>query len=556
MVVKMKKWSPWQHLPQPPVTGSKRFRVKVERIKLEGFEHGGGGGEKVMGVELRWKGERKHGLAAVGFHRRRPGERWCKERVVRKGEVIVWEEEDDLENTCLFSLAASDGDEFDQRNFVPWILTFKLTYGEYIKGKMTKIGKVSLDFAEFASKIESPVIEKKLPIDLVVAGLTTQATISVLLSFVEIRDSGELVSESNQLEDIQVVRTKKKQLSLEEVSLEDSDDSVTFDSDGTSEPRTTTSPSSSVVVHPDTDKKAGIFDWKRRRLNFRPAKTKVEDSRPITLHADDSVASGQDTTLMRNSFRNTWETREFVSRDGESKLNTQTFFASFDQRSDKAAGPSACTALVTVIAHWLMSNDLTTMPTVQQYDTLIIDGSSEWRTLCENKTHVAEFPDKHFDLETVLRAGIRPLTVSREKSFVGFFSPEKFESLTGVMSFDDMWDCEISRNLGVYMVSWNDHFFVLKVDEDGYYIIDTLGERLVEGCEQAYILRFDNGSCLTASGTSQVIYKGKECCKEFIKRFLASIPLKELETEEQKQVVPYYSLHHRLQIEFNFCSTV
>ncbi|KAI3677310.1 hypothetical protein L1987_86935 [Smallanthus sonchifolius] len=174
MVVKMKKWSPWQHLPPPPVTGSKKFRVKVERIKLEGFEHGGGGGEKVMGVEL---------------------------------------------SICLFSLAASGGDEFGQRNFVPWILTFKLTYGEYIKGKMTKIGKVSLDLAEFASKIESPVIEKKLPIDLVVAGLTTQATISVLLSFVEIRDSGEIVSESTQLEGIQAVRTKKKQLSLEEVSL-------------------------------------------------------------------------------------------------------------------------------------------------------------------------------------------------------------------------------------------------------------------------------------------------------------------------------------------------
>lgn len=408
-----------------------------------------------------------------------------------------------------------------------------------MKGKMTKIGKTSLDLAEFASKLESPVIEKKLPIDLTVAGLTTQATISVLLSFVEIRDSAKPVTELTQLEDTQVIRTKKKNLSLDNVSLSDSDDSVTFDSDGTMESlSTTTIPSSLVVGYPDTDKKTGIFDWKRRRLNFKP----------------DSVDQSQ--SYAHNSFQSTWETREFVSRDRQSKLNTQSFFASFDQRSDKAAGPSACTALVTVIAHWLMSSYSSTMPTVHEFETLIIDGSSEWRALCENQAHVAEFPDKHFDLETVLRAGVRPLMVSREKSFVGFFSPEKFESLTGVMSFDDIWDSEISRNLGVYIVSWNDHFFVLKVDEDGYYIIDTLGERLVEGCDQAYILRFDDGSCLNENGTDRVVCNGKECCKEFIKRFLAAIPLKELEMEESKQAVPYYSLHHRLQIEFNFCSSV
>ncbi|XP_023768884.1 uncharacterized protein LOC111917428 [Lactuca sativa] len=551
MVVKMKKWSPWQHQP-PVVTGSKKFRVKVERIKLEGFEHGGGGGEKVMGVELRWKGERKHGLAAVGFHRRRPGERWCKERIVRKGEVIVWEEEDDLENICWFSTVASNAFDLNQHKFAPWIVTFKFTYGEYNKGKTAVIGKVSLDLAELASRIDSPVIEKKLPVDLEVAGFTTQATISVLLSFVEINDSVQLAHEATQSEDVvEVAKAEKNQSSLEEVLFSDSDNSVTFDSEGTSESRDVTPPRSMIAVPPELDKKANFFNWKRQRLNNRREKSKVEDS-------GESIVSGSEQiNLIQNSFPNTWDARNFVSRDGESKLNTQSFFASFDQRSDKAAGPSACTALVTVIAHWLESNAATTtMPTVQQFDSLIISGSSEWRSLCEKETHVAEFPDKHFDLETVLHAGIRPLSVSRGKSFVGFFSPEKFDSLTGVMSFDEIWDNEISRSPGVYIVSWNDHFFVLKGDEDGYYIIDTLGERLVEGCDQAYILRFDHGSYLTESGSNEVICRGKECCKEFIKRFLAAIPLKELEMEEKKEAVPYYSLHHRLQIEFNFCSTV
>nr|XP_043611015.1 uncharacterized protein LOC122582657 [Erigeron canadensis] len=562
MVAKMKKWSPWQHNnnnnnPQQSAT-SKKYRVKVERIKLEGlFEYGGG--EKVMGIEVKWKGgggdQKKRHHQGFGFRKKAggsSGERtWFKEIVVKKGEVVVWEEEDDinLENVCQF--LNGDGFNDDQHyKLFPWILKFKFTYGEHNKGKMAEIGKVSLNLAEFTSKIESPVIEKKLPVDLQIAGLTTQATVSVLLSFVEIRDSGELVPELTLADDFKAV-TEKKKLSLEEVFLSDSDNSVTFDSDESSESQS----SSSVTVQAGPDKKAGLFDWKRPRLNLKLKKPKIKDSRPPTLFSGDSRVSGQEhKTLTHNTLSNTWETREFISRDRESVLNTQSFFASFDQCSDKAAGPSACTALVTVIAHWLGSNDSTTMPTVEQFDNLIIDGSSEWRNLCENVTHVAEFPDKHFDLETVLRAGIRPISVSRENSFVGFFSPEKFDSLTGVMSFDDIWDNEISQSQGVYIVSWNDHFFVLKADEDGYYIIDTLGERLVEGCNQAYILRFDNGSYMTHNRTGKVICQGKDCCKEFIKMFLAAIPLKELEIEEQKQAVPYYSLHHRLQIEFNFCS--
>nr|GEZ30102.1 hypothetical protein [Tanacetum cinerariifolium] len=535
MVTSMKKWSPWTHA-QVPVTGTKKLKVKVERIKIEGFEHGGGGGEKVMGVEVKWKGERKHGF---GFHKRK---RWCKEIVVKEGDVIVWEDDDDLVNECLFSISDSNGYEY---SYLPWFVTFKFSYGDHNKGKMIEIGKVSLNLAVLASNKESTMIEKKLPIDLEVSRLTTQATISVLVSFLEIGDSGDLVPVSTQLDGHEVVKAKKKQLSLEEIILSGSDNSVTFDSDSTSE--------SQASTQSDVYKKSGFFDWKRRRLNLKPTKTKLEDSRPTTLYSNSSF---EYPNLTHVSFLNTWQSREFLSRDGESKLNTQSFFATFDQRSEKAAGPSACTALVTVIAHWLGSDKSNTMPTVQQFDTLIIDGSSEWRHLCENVSHVTQFPDKHFDLETVLRAGIRPVSVIREKSFVGFFSPEKFDSLTGVMSFDDIWNHEISKNIGVYIVSWNDHFFVLKVDEDAYYVMDTLGERLVEGCEQAYILRFDNGSYLTTRGTEEVLSNGKECCKEFIKRFLASIPLTELEFEEQREAVPYYSLHHRLQIEFNFCRTI
>ncbi|KAL0311772.1 UNVERIFIED_CONTAM: hypothetical protein Sradi_5576500 [Sesamum radiatum] len=54
----------------------------------------------------------------------------------------------------------------------------------------------------------------------------------------------------------------------------------------------------------------------------------------------------------------------------------------------------------------------------------------------------------------------------------------------------------------------------------------------------------------------EIICSGKECCREFIKGFLAAIPLKELEEDEKKKAGSYFSLHHRLQIEFNYsCSS-
>jgi len=240
------------------------------------------------------------------------------------------------------------------------------------------------------------------------------------------------------------------------------------------------------------------------------------------------------------------------------------FFASIDQRDDSAGGESACTALVAVLAAALHANH-PTMPTRPELDALIRDGSSEWRKLCDDETHMAQFPNRHFDLETVLAARTRPIAVQHDKAFVGFFQPESFASLSGAMSFDDIWR-EISgggeREPGladVYIVSWNDHFFVLKVESDCYYIIDTLGERLHEGCDRAYMLRFDGTSEMLSTAPAEdkeeVIVTGKECCREFIKRFLAAIPLREeLEIEKKGAggIDGVGAPHRRLQIEFHF----
>ncbi|KAM3280789.1 hypothetical protein P3S67_027809 [Capsicum chacoense] len=274
------------------------------------------------------------------------------------------------------------------------------------------------------------------------------------------------------------------------------------------------------------------------------------------------------------------------------KLQTQIFFALIDQRSERAAGESACTALVAVIADWFYYNP-EDMPIKSQLDSLICECSMQWRDLCENETYRECFRDKHFDLETVLEAKVRPLSI------------DGFHFLHGSMSFDNIWD-EISKSAQetprhgdscVYIVSWNDHFFILKVEKDAYYIIETLGERLFEGCNQEYILKFDQDTTIMqAPGESQqsddkpsydrkektdvkeaadeskivmstnsddsmqedrvpeknIIYRGKEACKEYIKSFLAAIPIRELQVDVKKGLMASTRLHQCLKVEFHY----
>uniref|UniRef100_A0A0D3HWV6 C2 NT-type domain-containing protein n=1 Tax=Oryza barthii TaxID=65489 RepID=A0A0D3HWV6_9ORYZ len=366
-----------------------------------------------------------------------------------------------------------------------------------------------------------------------------------------------------------------------------------------------------------------LFPWKKKRkLNLRLLKVlknkgepllkkgndeeggdDIDYDRRLLTTSDGNALEGSDSSINSmvsifgddNFVVGNWESKEVLSRDGHLRLSTQVFFASIDQRSERAAGESACTALVAVIADWFEANqDL--MPIRSQFDSLIREGSLEWRKLCENETYRERFPDKHFDLETVLHAKIRPLTVSPNRSFIGFFQPEStedgsgFDFLDGAMSFDNIWD-EISRAAEcstekptLYIVSWNDHFFVLKVEAGAYYIIDTLGERLYEGCSQAYILKFDDNTTIhkvpaekkeanpdssgrlkdssDSSSTDQdsgtdteeceLVSKGKESCKEYIKSFLAAIPIRELQADIKKGIIASTPLHHRLQIEFHY----
>ncbi|CAN6471000.1 unnamed protein product [Victoria cruziana] len=301
------------------------------------------------------------------------------------------------------------------------------------------------------------------------------------------------------------------------------------------------------------------------------------DSTPPTSGFDDD-----------DSFEvGTWEKKLLVSRDGQSELFTSTFFASVDQCNEKVAGDGACAVLVAVIADWLHRNK-ETLPLKCQFDQLIREGSLEWRKLCENETHMERFSDKHFDIDTVLDAKVRPLSVVSKMSYIGFFVPDdmtqSFDFLQEAMSFDSIWE-EIVNNVGpegsVYIVSWNDHFFVMKVERETIYLIDTLGERLHEGCNQAFMLRFDDDTTVyglqpgdpkkelqetndsaseeaktekDANLVKEIISQGRYACKTFIKNFLAALPLRELQDDMKKGLIREDMLHRRLQIEFHYTS--
>ncbi|KAK1434965.1 hypothetical protein QVD17_00720 [Tagetes erecta] len=339
--------------------------------------------------------------------------------------------------------------------------------------------------------------------------------------------------------------------------------------------------------------KRGIFPWRKRKLSFRSPRVKGEpllkkdvgeggddidfDRRMLTSSDESSHGwnrSDEGSTTSRSSISDfgddnfvigKWEDKEIINRDGNMMLATQVFFASMDQRSEKAGGESACTSLVATIANWFQNNSHQ-LPIKSEFDTLIRKGSLEWRNLCQNEDYQKRFPDKHFDLETVLESKTRNLEVIPEKSFIGFFQLEDggFDFLDGAMSFDNIWD-EISQTGSnhannieplVYIVSWNDHFFVLKVEKDAYYIIDTLGERLYEGCSQAYVLKFDENTRIQQKSNDKesIVSKGKDSCKEYIKSFLAAIPLRELQADVKKGFVSASSpiVHHKLQIEFHY----
>ncbi|KAG6520234.1 hypothetical protein ZIOFF_017272 [Zingiber officinale] len=241
-----------------------------------------------------------------------------------------------------------------------------------------------------------------------------------------------------------------------------------------------------------------------------------------------------------------WELKDIISRDGQSKLQTRVFFASIDQRSEQTSGKAACAVLVTIIADWFYANPHV-MPIKSQLDQLIREGSSNWRDLCENCSYKDRFHDRHFDIETVLEAKIRHLSLVPAKSFVGFFHPdagaaddgEEFNFLKEAKSFDEIWD-EISHAELETSAADDPHFkaYILKFDET-----TTISKQRMKATQE-------EPDIVTSNSEDELICHGKESCKEYIKSFLAAIPIRQLQADLRTRSTTSTLIHQRLQIDF------
>ncbi|PHT80761.1 hypothetical protein T459_13776 [Capsicum annuum] len=128
--------------------------------------------------------------------------------------------------------------------------------------------------------------------------------------------------------------------------------------------------------------KCSLLSWRKRKLSFKYPKTKGEPLLNKHYGADGANDIGFDRQQLCSSNESSsrwhkseetspisvskfgdesfavgsWEQKEIISLDGQMKLQTQIFFASIDQRSERAVGESTCTALVAVIADWFHCN--------------------------------------------------------------------------------------------------------------------------------------------------------------------------------------------------------
>ncbi|BBG96899.1 hypothetical protein Prudu_005852 [Prunus dulcis] len=511
MVVKMMRWPPW-----PPIS-TKKFEVVIVVGRLEGLDKTQFEGERRALVEVKWKGQKGKALGSL--------RRSVKRNFTKEGEI-----RDDGWWNCKRSLGVC-----------AVFLVVKRAENKGLRNRVGVYGTASLNLAQYASVSEIKELGLNIPLNVLVVASESKASLSHIGN-----EATQELSETvpGSMPSDEAISTEKDELSplkagLRKVKIlrdyvsfgkskkacveQDSSDSRSsarnsLDDDGREESEWSKEDSSvrqsiSYETLAYANFAGGLF-YSNTNSNGQDDFWVHYSNRKLDiggLHVDNSSAP----VCRPNSWQSSkgrilqWKKRKLSFRSPKAKGSSLVPLMNPVLRGvNVAAGESACTALVAVITDWLKSNR-NEMPVKCEFDSLIRDGSSEWRTLCDNEAYIERFPDKHFDLETILQAKIRPLSVVPEKSFIGFFHPEELgnrdcDFLQGAMSFDSIWDeisrsaseCACNSELLVYIVSWNDHFFILKVEQDAFYIIDTLGERLYEGCNQAYILKFDKDTTI------------------------------------------------------------
>ncbi|PHT84807.1 hypothetical protein T459_13250 [Capsicum annuum] len=591
-----------------PLLSSKKYEAKITVNCLKGFnfllnEKMGVQDFDRLRVEIKWKGSSKGISLNLGsFNRRSVKKNFTKEECLKEDEGIVeWNEE--FLSVCNFS-GWKDG------VFQPWEVVFTVING-ISKGpnqKVPVLSSATLNLADFASVAgdKQEGIEIFIPLEVSIGSFKSCLSLCLVLNLVKLRNAHKaseifpkfimsapvspnpgkaLLTDRNGDGSLKAglrkgkfwkalsFRRHKKAYHAEEGSSSDERNSVRSEdpdyvypiyeapvyanhAGGSFCSNTSGSSSDEDLVHyshhiSDTkhkypeDKtavnqsagqssKRSLLSWRKRKLSFKYPKTKREPL--LKKHYGEDGADDIDFDR-----RQLCSSKESSSKGHKSEETSPISVSEFGDES-----------------------------------FAVVDGS------CENKTYRECFPDKHFDLETVLEAKVRPLSVISEKSFIGFFHPEGIEEeegfhfLHGSMSFDNIWD-EISKSAQetprhgdscVYIVSWNDHFFILKVEKDAYYIIDTLGERLFEGGNQAYILKFDQDTTIMQAPSESQQSDDKPSCDRKEKTDVKeaaneskivmstnsddTIPIRELQVDVNKGLMASTPLHQRLQIEFHY----
>lgn len=275
-----------------------------------------------------------------------------------------------------------------------------------------------------------------------------------------------------------------------------------------------------------------------------------------------------------------WFSKKITSRGQDREAYSSfvdAFFASMDQKSSSAGGEAACSTLAVALSCWILRRD-GALPTGRgEFDRILRAGCRHWQNLCRSPSNQRKFPDLHFDLDTVLASQQQKIkiAVDHSASYVGFFraagvSSEALEDLLdATMPLEDIWrEIDMGDRPATYIVGWNDHWFVVHVGKDGYcYLADTLGEKLGEGCDLAFMLRFppSEPSHIASSSTCSRhlplhVMDSVEACQHFLQTHYVAATLTQLEKDLRKAEsqrgdsfasLPIEDIFRRLQIDFH-----
>eukprot|EP00873_Tetraselmis_striata_P004773 jgi/Tetstr1/425037/TSEL_015502.t1 len=308
----------------------------------------------------------------------------------------------------------------------------------------------------------------------------------------------------------------------------------------------------------------------------------------------DDADDGDECFQLGRAISGGWISARLTSRGEASETvsaHLDLFYGSMDQTSPTADGPAACSCSTLSLSRWILAaGHVPTQP--GEMDAALLEGCRQWRALSAVPTHRAAFPDAHFDLDTVLAAQERgPSGASRvrllpDRSFVGFFRPSGLKCevladlLDSAMPLADIWAQigSAQQQPTTYIVGWNDHWFVLHVSDGHCYLLDTLGQKLFDGCDRAFALRFPptkpagevsesrqlecDPEAKASSSLKLALHElgAAEGCHEFLEKFYTVAPLRQLVSDLNRAIKTHgswmdsispESVLRQLQIDFH-----